>query len=619
MNNPYLFKYNEQKWDWTRSAAIKFMNGFNHFDGYMNDKEQVYIGVYGPTQVGKTTFILTLLGISLNSINEVANALRGGRKKGMSATVTCTIFKKTNEVDFQIIWPSGESFKCTSLEQVEQVMANLRNQIYEFEQFPLTPLIIEIPKDYFNQVDIDSRVRDLSIIDLPGDDSKDISEIHHVNRVLKEYISRCKVCIIMEIASQLTSLTKLDRDIVKDWSVLPEQFRIVLTRSVTNGSVMHGILDNTVSTVDEFKALYQNELSRVSNMNDVGVAVFPLEFGDSWMELNDTHPELFYKVNVWVQALFTELVKELTQIHSPEQEIKKIKSMERYIIRQHHQENEIYQEKRKRLIKEVKGKKTSIGSLVDRMKNEKTRLQQIDRELGSIQTFYINTMPSIDILSWENILFSDKKSSHLRHQFNANLEDLQVEAQQHVDEFNLYIKKLNRQNNFSLPSMTFPVEYFETELYIDYVIDRYFKESTYTIDVHVAKDKLENIFKQFIKHSNEELGQAIRTLQKERNVHHHICHDYYAQFQLRLKEKKQIQTELDDLAKEIKKINIGWQKDIARSKQLDLFLMESFVEQSTIYQKRLLDQETSISEKWVIHQFWNLLKMQAERIIDNVY
>lgn len=619
MKNLYLSNYHDQRWDWTRSAVTKFRNGFKRFDGYGEDKEQVYIGVYGPTQVGKTTFILTLLGIEFDRIQSLSDALRGRRAKGKSATITCTIFTKANDANFQITWPSGQKFTCSTLKQVEEVMFRLRNEIYREEPFSLAPLRVEIPGHYFNQSDIDRRVRDLAIIDLPGDDSKDHNEMHHVNRVLKEYLSRCKVCIIMEIASQMTNLTKLDKEFIKDWMALPEQFRILLTRSVTNGSVMRSILDGQVSTVEEFKTVYRSELNRVSEMDDVGTAVYPLEFGDSWTDLQQAQPDPFHQTNQWIQAIFTELVEDLTQIDSPEQAIRKIKSMEHYIVTKQQKEVEALEAEKNELVQELEEQEWMASQLAKKLESGKEKIVGMEAELATIGSFFEAKMPPIFIPSWPALNYAEKKASYLSRQFDAEVENLSQAAQEYVEEFNRYKKKLSRQYQVDLPAITFPKWIFEMSLYIDYKLDRYFKESTYTTDVNVAERKLERMFQEFIDYTKKDIGEVKQALHKKITLQNMICDEYKEQQKQQVIENRCLQTKMKALTKKSEKANKEWQEDIERSRKLDLFLMEGFIEQSAIYKGLLLDQRTAKTDRWVIHQYWNLLKIQARRIIDYDY
>jgi GTPase SAR1 family protein len=620
MRNYYFSNYNDQKWDWTRNAATKFISGFKRFDGYIEEKEQVYIGVYGPTQVGKTTFILSLLGIDFDQLNPLSDALRGGQAKGKSATVTCTIFKKTDEDQFRIIWPSGQAFTCLTLIEVEQVMQNLRNQIYLTEDFPLSPLLVEIPMYYFNQVDMDQRTRDLSIIDLPGDDSKDEMEMLHVNRVLKEYISRCKVCIIMEISSQMTGLTKLDKEFVKDWAVLPEQFRILFTRSVTNGSVRKAIEDNLVNTVEEFRSLYTNEMASLLDMNDLATAIYPLEFGDSWVDLKDSQPTLFEKTKPWLEIIFASLVDDLTQIHSPEQEIKKLKSMDRYLLKQRKQELDKFNLDKETIRLQREDLQLFITNLRCHSLKERKRLRRYKELEGNLSIMNSINEPDFFLPSWSNLNFGQKKVSYLNRQFNGELTDLEQSMRQLTEEFNEHISKWNRNENIQLPKMIFPEHHFDVSLNLVnyYILDQYFSETTFIEDIGIAKRKLSKAFKQFEADYQMGYQEAFTAINRYIQSQKAACENYEAEIKDQKNILEVIEKDFESIEKKIREVEIEWQHDLERSKQLDLFLMEGFIEQSNQYKENLLSNQASKTEKWMIQQFWNVLKLQAERIIDHV-
>lgn len=607
-----LFELEEQKWDWTTTAVKKFMNGFKRFDGVLNEKEQVYIGVYGPTQVGKTTFILTLLGIRFDLINELSDALRGGRVKGQSATITCTIFEKSNEDVFNIIWPSGEKFTCHTLVEVEQIMGDLRQQVYQEDQFSLLPLIIKLPIHYFNIADIDQRIRDLSIIDLPGDDSKDLKEMQHVNRVLKEYITRCKVCVIMEIASQMTSLTKLEKEFVKDWLFLPEQFRIVLTRSVTNGSVMRNILEGKIQSEASFNELYRKELSEVCEVDDFGISVYPLEFGDSWRGLQETQPALFKKANIWVQGIFDGLVENLTKINSPEQEIKKIKSLECFIKNQHLQEIKQLTDKQTHKKKQLEELKISIKFGEKNLKLAEDEYKALSMQLDNLKK---RDKHNIYLPTWSGLSYANKKVSYLRSQFYGELRDIKENATSFLEELNKKIRNLKRNFNLQLKTLSFPDDLFDKTFYMDYVLDRYFKDSTYNIDRKIALDKLANVNDEIYNYFVISIKELKKQIQKKLHSKLDTINDMERMVEQKYEEKDRIENKIAKLEIQVDKANQDWQDDIERSRQLDLFLKESFVEQSDAYKKQILNPNLTIEEKWLIHQYWNVLRLQAERMI----
>lgn len=617
MNNHYFYQYDSRKWDWTIQASQKFMNGFKRFDTNIEHKEQVYVGVYGPTQVGKTTFILTLLGISPIYLNEIADKLRGGREKGKSATITCTVFERSSDNEFHFIWPTGERFQCTQLDEVEKIMADLRIVIYKNQTFSLEPLTIKIPGRYFNQEEVDARVRDLAIIDLPGDDSKDVLEMRHVDKILKEYIARCKVCIIMEISSQLTGLTKLDKEIVRDWQELPEQFRIVLTRSISNDSILLDIQNGTINSTEKLLAEYEYQLGRVCDIKPLQTRIYPLEFGDSWSELQEKFPRIFANAADWVDELFSSLVEDLTQIYSPEQEIKKLKSMERYIEK--HQKEELNRLHELREIAECELEQVHTDmqlykKLLKKESEKRERLHQFKQKWSKL-TYKLEYSPSLP--EWSDLKHYEKKNSYLFTRFVGELEDLKDEVVNLVKEINDVVRESRLINEKGLRSFQLEDAWFDQLLTRKYVFDRYFLESTYTSDrerrLTVIKACLVHIDTSFQKYKNENLRQLKKMCDEQQKIFH-VKQEDFKSYEQRYNEKK---LELEKLGEDIVVTNEEWTFDKERASQLDLFLMESYVEKAESFKRKLFDKKTDPVEKWFVHLYWNVMKEQAKGLITN--
>lgn len=617
MNNRYFYQYDSTKWDWTIQASQKFMNGFKRFDTNIEHKEQVYVGVYGPTQVGKTTFILTLLGISPIYLNVISDKLRGGREKGKSATVTCTIFEKSANNEFHFIWPTGEKFNCTKLDEVEKIMSDLRQAVYKNPSFSLEPLTIKIPSRYFNQAELDSRVRDLAIIDLPGDDSKDILEMRHVDKILKEYISRCKVCIIMEISSKLTGLTELDKEIVRDWPELPEQFRIVLTQSISNESIKLGIQNGTINSMEKLLTVYENELGRVCDIKPLQTRVYPLEFGDSWSELQEKFPHIFANATVWINELFSSLIEDLTQIHSPEQEIKKLKSMELYIEKHQKEELNRLQELNKIKKSELNQIDTDVQLYKQNLIKESEKLEKLKRfkQKWSNLSYKLEYTPSLP--EWSDLLLYEKKSSYLRTRFLGELEDLKDEAVNHVKKINDVVRESRLFNEKGLQPFQLEDEWFDRHLAMDYIVDRYFLESTYIDDkehgINEINDCIAYIHTSLQKYKNDNLHQLNRIYDEQQKIIL-IKEEDFKTYEQKYEEKK---LELEKLELEIVIANEEWAFDKKRASQLDLFLMESYVAKAELFKSKLLDNKINAVEKWYIHLYWNVMKEQAKGLITN--
>ena len=74
---------------WPRSTTTCDANSGTH-------SHEVRVVLYGPTQVGKTTLILRLLGLSDETTKEAQRVLRGGRGHGKSATASVTRYRLTH-------------------------------------------------------------------------------------------------------------------------------------------------------------------------------------------------------------------------------------------------------------------------------------------------------------------------------------------------------------------------------------------------------------------------------------------------------------------------------------------------------------------------------------------
>ena len=62
------------------------------------------VSLYGKSQVGKTTFLLKLLGIRQEYLTKIHTILRCGSKKGLSATPTAMVYCKSVDENFKVYY-----------------------------------------------------------------------------------------------------------------------------------------------------------------------------------------------------------------------------------------------------------------------------------------------------------------------------------------------------------------------------------------------------------------------------------------------------------------------------------------------------------------------------------
>ena len=135
MNSKYLDKhwtpiYNKRL-EWAYSANERFINNIKS-DLVKNKlgsdpKKDISICTIGPSQVGKTSLILKLLGIKEEKFSELSEKLRGGSTQGNSATATAMIYTKSVDDSFYYIEDDNEEEH--TLDSLDEKLADLRKRV----------------------------------------------------------------------------------------------------------------------------------------------------------------------------------------------------------------------------------------------------------------------------------------------------------------------------------------------------------------------------------------------------------------------------------------------------------------------------------------------------------
>lgn len=252
--------------------------------------------MYGKTQVGKTTTILTLIGIDDRYINEVGEILRSGRELGCSSTSTAILYRKSHGNRF------GLSVINTIHDHIKQIhyyeRAEFEKQIQlvreEIEKNANRTFIIaiSIPEKYFRK-DVDES--NLVVLDMPGDESNDRREQPHVKTLFKLYMSVSAVNILTvranNIQSELQHLGKLSQDefIDHNWNDLPSKYIVLATRAFSEESSKSYFKlspeKRQGSFYDYICKATQNDFLSIDGFSDSKIEVYPLDVGASFTGL----------------------------------------------------------------------------------------------------------------------------------------------------------------------------------------------------------------------------------------------------------------------------------------------------------------------------------------------
>jgi energy-coupling factor transporter ATP-binding protein EcfA2 len=334
--------------DWAFEAYDLFMKALseetrNRF-ATGGDNGEAYVVVFGRTQVGKTTLLLDLMGVSPQEAGRVSDVLRGGRASGESATATAMEYRRSADDRWHISW-DGELALDKDADMASALSA-LRLRMSAGKLKVDRPIVVWIPANSFSEEGRSGpRVR---MLDLPGDNPKDKTEQQHVTAMAEKYVPNADLILLVGRADDLSFLNPdaLTLPRIQDWRVIPERFRIVTTFSFTPHSLQHAVKAETGELDAEFfRRRLRSEIetfgSKLPEELVPSRLLYPLEFGKSWSNQAHAASNLFERVDPVVRKLKQQLhadieeaatayarLRSAIQVHITADEIKSIRLKE---------------------------------------------------------------------------------------------------------------------------------------------------------------------------------------------------------------------------------------------------------------------------------------------------
>lgn len=618
-----LSNLEEDRWSWVKEGINEFREGFLRLSPSQSTKKEALIGVYGPTQVGKTTLILKILGIRNDKMEELSNSLRGKRTIGNSATITATIYHRSTDNSFLIVYPNGEEKQFLTLKEFEQGMEELRVFVENDRHYSTKPIHIFFSESYFDLLEIDTRTQNITILDLPGDDSREERELRHVDRCLREYLPHCRLCLVMEIGGQMVNLTQITREHVRDWIYLPDRFRVVLTRTLTSSSVREKINQKTIHSTASYIEHFKYELNRLLKKERRVERLYPLELGDSWQGLKKSVPDFYNMVSPWIDEVYEQLLEDIKAVESPEREIIQLLNLEDLAQKRKQEENLNL----KRQIDSVKKKQEDVEISI---KSYEKRIEQVNDEIKQLEDLATNKsrlkkykqfkFPAIyGIASWSNRSSREKYVSSLQNDFSDCLNQLQKDYEKAVKLWNQSLRFIV--NDYGLPFSPISFTFIEEYCSIDRMFNRYFRESTFLED----RNRCEMVLKRVSEKNRDQITRIVLgkvdelLVQIKKQIRaKHISIEEYTHSRDRSKiQKNRLNNTLQQLERDLEKAKIEWDHDIERTNELNLYLKKAFTKKATEFYELLNSDDIDLESKWAYHLYWNIITKDAERIIRN--
>lgn len=259
---------------------------------------QPYVTVMGPTQGGKTTLILRLMGLEGEKFIKAYETIRAGRPEGSKSTPCPTIYKISNDNRYLIRVTHKNKDICTEIMGIacdEKIAFETLKKYYDNQGIfsANSVLSISIPRDYFN---IDDGLEPV-LIDLPGFDGYG-DDTEAVTQMYEEWITKANCVLLVAYAEHMSKLNELDNgdlpSVVRSWKVLPHRFKIILTAYSKNQTVInywksHKLslesLNQQIRTIleDPAKGIYDCPAWLWDSGNEG--SVFAFDYGKYWFSL----------------------------------------------------------------------------------------------------------------------------------------------------------------------------------------------------------------------------------------------------------------------------------------------------------------------------------------------
>ncbi len=220
---------------------------------------------------------------------EVSEVLRGGVARGNSSTSTAIIYSQSDSdlygVRVETLDGNAEATEYFTPDGMCQKLQSVRKKVEENSFSNKSILHIFIPKDYFS---ISVSTNKISILDLPGIESRNVLEKAHVESLMNRYIPISSVCVIVNTAFTIQSLGVEEMPNGAEWKHLPHKYLVVLTRSYSSGSIKcyfdKSREEREKGFLEHIQDSYRAEMSKILG-NKNKTEIFPLEFGDSFERL----------------------------------------------------------------------------------------------------------------------------------------------------------------------------------------------------------------------------------------------------------------------------------------------------------------------------------------------
>lgn len=349
---------------------------------------EAFVVLYGPTQVGKTTLILTMLQLSEDGHARVGKTLRGKRSKGESSTAVATQYRQSKDDKWSLSW-QGRHITASSDEEMANELEQLRRSMMEgMIEASDDYCTINIPLSYFKQREGEKVQKVIRILDLPGIEADNVQEKEYVRAISRKFVPIATLTLLVSKADDLGFFFKGLECVpeIQHWTHIPSRFRVVTTYSFTPETVR-----KTVKKKQGNIKAYQQEL--IAQIGTFGALpekakkedlYYPLEFGTSWQESNlrKNTPTL----DKMIQQEFKRLYDDIAQADDPLNYLLSVLDSQGCAEAFYEERSKVLNDEINTVSKKVESSRKIIASFNERLKEVKSQVKLYEEKLGAIQS-----------------------------------------------------------------------------------------------------------------------------------------------------------------------------------------------------------------------------------------
>lgn len=400
-------EFSKERYRWAEDSFVAFLQKFDAqrlIQLADNASSQVSVILYGPAQVGKTSLILTLLGIRDDSFTELNTLLRGEQDLGTMSTARTYRYRMSKDDFWYFSHRENGTFQFNDVE-AKAIFACIRQDvelgIQEFDSID-----VFLPKRFFDLKQ--PHCAQLLIRDLPGTHSTNSNEQYYVSQLANRYIASADVVLLTGKADALTFLKpeELDNTLLNDWHWQRHRYRIVLTRSYSDATLQKLIKKEQFDK----KAIQTFMLQQINTLElalpeSISELIYPIECGHTWLAINDKNDEFTQQCRNLRQDVLQDLLNSLHQASNPLSRLRTGYALPYIIEQQISVEKNNYESEKKRLCKILLRQQRYVEIYKERISRNMEKRQNLDNKKKTLFQKYNKALT----IKFSNTLNDSKK------------------------------------------------------------------------------------------------------------------------------------------------------------------------------------------------------------------